>query len=106
MFQHAGLKPETPNTGLFSTIKEFIKPNRVGYIKSNKQDAEFLKEVLEVYYEFPPVVKKDKTWWGDNWDEENYPTPPPLFNNITADYIKIFEQEATYNTWICLAKLR
>jgi hypothetical protein len=107
VFQYAGLKSDTPKTGFFSSIKELIKPNTVtGYIKPNMQDAEYLKEVLDVYYEFPPVIKQDKTWWGDNWDDKNYPTPLPLFDKSKPDYLKLFEQEAIYYTWICLAKLK
>ncbi len=71
----------------------------------NRQDAKYLKDNLEIYFEFPPVFKTKKTRWGDLWIDKDYPTPTPLFSEIEQDELKIFKQEATDYTWICYAKL-
>ena len=41
----------------------------------------YLKEVLEIYYEFPPLLKTRYTYGGHDWENENFPTPKPLFKN-------------------------
>ena len=75
-------------------------------IKPNTEDSDYLKSALDVYLEFPPVFKKEETRWGDNWDDENYPTPKPLYMKSEKEYLKLFEKEATLYTWICYAKLK
>ena len=94
----------------------------------NKQDGDYLKRVLEVYFEFPPIVRTKKTRWGDNW-KENYPTPPSLFNENDdyqmppqeyrsggfkiyteedgkPDIFDISPEEFLEYTWICYIKLK
>jgi hypothetical protein len=103
-FQHAGFSPETKIRGVKSLINRLITPAASGRIPPNTHDADYLKSVLSVYYEFPPVFKSKKTRWGDDWDENNYPTPPALYDRVEYDYLKIFEEEAKDYTWICYAK--
>jgi hypothetical protein len=75
-------------------------------IPPNDIDSRMLRKHLEVYYEFPPVFKTAKTRWGDEWNEETYPTPQPLLKRPTKPSHEIFFNEAVYYTWICYAKLR
>ncbi len=75
-------------------------------IPANNIDSRMLRKHLEVYYEFPPVFKTDKTRWGDEWNEETYPTPRPLLERPTKPSHELFRDEARYYTWICYAKLR
>ena len=75
-------------------------------IVPNTHDAELLRRNLEIYYEFPPVFKRDKTRWGDNWAETNYPTPKPILDSTAkADHPAPWD-EATAYTWIYYARLR
>lgn len=68
-------------------------------IPPNSEDAEFLKEIIEIYYEFPLVFKSEVTRWGERWTEDKYPTPKPLFNNRPQqDYLSIFYEEAASYT--------
>ncbi len=64
-----------------------------------------LRECLEVYYEFPPVMKSDLTRWGDPWSADRYPTVPPLLERVDAGYQQCFASEATSYTWLCYARL-
>lgn len=64
-------------------------------------DAAYLKSVLKVYNELPPIFKTEKTWWGDIWSEEKYPTPEPLYKNVEKEYLRVFLDEATNYTWMC-----
>ena len=105
-FQHAGFMPNLPKQSLKEKIKSLIRPIRYEKILPNSEDSKYLKSLLETYYEFPPVFKKDITRWKDEWDDNFYPTPEPLFKNIEHDYLKIFEEEAIFYTWICYAKLK
>lgn len=65
-------------------------------------DATIARSYLETYYEFPPVVKGEKTRWGDEWTDELYPTYPPLIAEYREKYRDYFDEYANY-TWICYA---
>ena len=106
-FQHAGFEPvQQPIQGLKAKIMKIIKPNNLERVKPNKEDSQYLKNVLETYYEFPPIFKRESTRWGDDWNEEDYPTPNPVYSKLESDHLKIFQQEAVYYTWICFASLK
>ena len=64
-----------------------------------------LNECLDVYYEFPPVLKSELTRWGDPWNADRYPTPPPLLERVQAGYQQCFMNEVTSYTWLCYARL-
>jgi len=68
-------------------------------------EAETARKFLDVYYEFPPVVKGDKTRWGDVWTDDEYPTKPPLLEEKSTSMEDFFEGYENY-TWICYAKLK
>jgi hypothetical protein len=69
--------------------------------------SKFLKKHIEVYCEFPPVFKRDKTRWGDNWDDKNYPTEHPIFNQLkNNEKYKLFYDDALGYTWIAYVKLK
>jgi hypothetical protein len=105
-FQHSGFTPQKQRRSLKMMIHQLLNPVRSGRVEPNTTDSGYLKEVLNIYYEFPPVFKKSMTRWGDDWDEHQYPTPPPLFDKVEQEYLKIFEDEAVYYTWICYAALK
>lgn len=105
-FQHAGFKPGINPGSLLYAVKQMALLIGKKRTKPNAMDARYLKNVLEIYYEFPPVFKNDVTRWGDAWDETNYPTPDPLFTKLEQEYLRIFQEEATQYTWICLATLK
>lgn len=75
-------------------------------IQPNSIDSRMLKKHLDVYYEFPPVFKTEKTRWGDVWNETTYPTPKPLLKQPTKPSHDLFLDEAVDYTWICYAKLK
>ena len=106
-FQLAGFKPGNhANKSLKGIISQIIKHRKTKTIIPNSKDAEYLNNTLGIYYEFPPVFTKEQTRWGDNWNDNDYPTPAPLFKEIEYDYLNLFNQEAIYYTWICYAKLK
>lgn len=69
------------------------------------EDKQYLLDNLKVYYEFPPVFKKEYTRWGVPWS--NYLTQEPLFENLTNENMKykIFDDDAPGYTWICYVEL-
>lgn len=106
-FQHAGFTPDPQvKKGLKNYLLQKLKPKKSNIIEPNSLDADHLKNVLDIYYEFPPVIKTEYTRWKDEWDDANYPTPKPLFSKTSLEYLKLFHQEAVYYTWICFAKLK
>lgn len=70
------------------------------------EDAAFLRQVLEVYEELPPIFTAERTRWGDRWEPERYPTPEPLLASVGHEYQRRFQEEATSYTWMCYVKLR
>ncbi len=105
-FCEAGFQPETPTNWKFR-LKSLLQPSlRAQPIPPNTKDMEYLKKVLDIYYEFPPVFQAEKTRWGTPWDCEHYYTPEPLFENLENEDLKIFREEAPFYTWICYARLK
>ena len=73
----------------------------------NSNMFNFLKEHNDIYHEFPPVFKRDKTRWEDNWDDEKYPTEEPLFSQLeNNEKYKLFYDDAKGYTWIAYVKLK
>jgi len=104
-FQHAGFKPKEERRTLRTILTSWRNRKTSHTILPNSEDAAFLKSTLDIYQEFPPVFKSDTTRWGDAWDEKNYPTPPPLFNEST-DQLLPFKTDALFYTWICYARMK
>lgn len=75
-------------------------------VAPNEQQAALLKKNLEIYSEFPPVVKGDKTFWNDTWDDK-YATTEPLFatkEDVPEKY-KVFVDDADMYCWLCYLRL-
>ena len=75
-------------------------------IKPNQKDAAKIRELLDIYYEFPPVFRKKSTRWGDEWSDHLYPTPKALMELPKKDTHNIYWNEATNYTWMCYARLK
>ena len=82
-------------SGQYETIR--VSPNVI--------DARMLEAHLETYFEFPPVIKPERTRWGDLWDD-SYPTPEPLLKRPEKPSHRPFLEEAKWYTWICYVKLK
>lgn len=75
-------------------------------IQPNQQDARFLAERLQTYYEFPPIFQSRLTRWGDAWSQETYPTAAPLLQLSDAGSHPVLADEAVFYTWICYVALK
>ena len=62
--------------------------------------AEYLRDVLEVYHELPPVFKTEKTRWGDAWTG-----PSPLLTVVEEEHQQVFWDEVEHYTWMCYARI-
>jgi hypothetical protein len=121
-FANAGFEPanssKMPNNNIFSKILRrsallaSINPITLTpqyetvKVRPNNNDSRMLQKNLDVYYEFPPVIKSCKTRWGDEWEDGSYPTPAPLLEQSDKSTRKLFVDEAVHYTWICYAKLK
>lgn len=107
-FQHAGFTPSPPKKTVKQLIKSLVKPTvaKAETIPANEEDSEYLRRVLEIYYEFPPVFKTPQTRWGDDWEDRNYPTVEPLYEEVESEQLRVFKEEAKSYNWICYAKLK
>lgn len=107
-FQHAGFTPSSPKKSTKQLIKSLIKPtsNQPKIIPPNTADSDYLERVLKVYYEFPPVFKTAETRWQDDWNDMDYPTVEPLYQEMESPYLNIFEEEAKSYNWICYAEVK
>jgi len=75
-------------------------------IPPNDVDAKYLRQNLEIYYEFPPIFKEGRTRRNDPWDNANYTTPEPLLDIAEKEFQQIYKNESVYYTWMCYAKLK
>lgn len=73
--------------------------------RPNSNDADLLRDIIDVYEELPPIFKTPETRWGDAWDDERYPTPKPLLESVARPFEQVYLDEATGYTWLCYVKL-
>lgn len=116
-FAHAGFSPDSRQnmlnkvvTGLARLPEKIINTQTCQFdavdIAPNDIDARMLTRHLDVYYEFPPLVKTAMTRWGDEWSEAYYPTQPPLLERPLPAAYGVLEAEAASYNWMCYARLR
>lgn len=107
-FKFTSTRAISPKVVVKQTIKRLlgIRRQSYGYVLPNDVDAKYLRQNIEVYYEFPPVFKTEQTRWNDDWDDVHYPTPEPLLSSVEKKYRQIFLDEAIYYTWMCYVKFR
>jgi len=107
-FQHAGFtfRPTVRGRTLKAAAHQYLTRMRLDRVAPNSNDASFLKDMLEVYYEFPPLFRKTTTRWGDDWDDERYPTSKPLYEGLEDESLRLFDDEARDYNWICYSKAR
>lgn len=113
VFKHAGFKfTPAPAVGIKDKLRRgfrtLLGKTKFQYpiIPPNQEDARYLYDALDVYYEFPPIIKSQITRWGDPWDETNYPTPEPLLTSVEKSYQQLYWDEAAFYTWMCYARLK
>lgn len=51
-------------------------------------------ENVKRYTTLPPLFKNKFTRWGDEWDDEIYPTPSAILNDEDAEQYKIVKKES------------
>jgi hypothetical protein len=76
-------------------------------IAPNTDDWRILQKHIDCYIKFPPIIKSEKTKWGEDWDVYPYPTPEPI---LTAeDYCEelsaYFNERRAY-VWPCYMRLK
>lgn len=74
-------------------------------IEPTSSHAKYFKDNIKTYTTFPPLFKNKKTRWGDDWDDEKYPTPNPIFGDKDIDKYKVLKDESTGYTWICYVEM-
>lgn len=73
----------------------------------NGLEAQYLKDSIKTYYEFPPIFKLPQTRFGTPWGD--YDTPDPLYEKDGEGYeswMDLFIGEANSYTWICYVELK
>lgn len=105
-FAGVGYEPPLPQKVVPHLVPEAAAQYEKVRVKPNKMDLYMLRKHLDVYYEFPPIFKVEKTRWNDEWSENIYPTPEPLLTAKTKPSHDILLDEALFYTWICYARLK
>jgi hypothetical protein len=76
-------------------------------IEPNTDDWMLLKKNLDCYMEFPPIVKAEKTRWGEDWGDFPYATPEPILSATDhGQELSAYWEEAYAYTWPCYARLK
>jgi hypothetical protein len=87
--------------------KELFKNNfYLDDVLPNKNHFKMVDKIIKTYFEFPPVFKTQTTRWGDEWNDENYPTEKPLLDLSEKNNFEIAFNEAKSYTWICYVELK
>tara|TARA_A100001201_G_scaffold140688_2_gene134321 strand:- start:466 stop:1221 length:756 start_codon:yes stop_codon:yes gene_type:complete len=60
---------------------------------------------VESYIELPPLYILEKTRWGDDWENEKYKTPDPIFTNEEIVDESYYTDCYDY-TWMCYIKIK
>ena len=60
---------------------------------------------VEFYIELPPLYILEKTRWGDDWENEKYKTPDPIFTNEEIVDESYYTDCYDY-TWMCYIKIK
>jgi len=79
----------------------------------NDVDKAALKRNLDVYYEFPPVLRRETTRWGDSWTGPNESEPallemeslPPAFEAL-RELADVDDYDHFSYVFMCYAHLR
>lgn len=66
--------------------------------------CDWLKKVLNVYYEMPPIFDIPQNRWGLPWD--TYPSNPPLLKEINEDFHELYYNDMSQYTWINYMELK
>ncbi|WP_434222745.1 tetratricopeptide repeat protein [Limnospira platensis CENA597] len=77
--------------------------------KCKTDEAIILREIIEVYYEFPPIAPNISSNPRCQWSQIKDYTKPPLLTEeeiIFNDFLKPYEDEAFAYTWICYIRLK
>lgn len=82
-----------------------LKINGKEKISSNITHAKYFIENIKTYTTLPPLFRNKFTRWGDEWNDENYPTPPSILSDENIEQYGIVKEEAGGYTWICYLEL-
>ena len=71
---------------------------------ANTDDARFLRSVLKIYYECPPIYP-NFTGKRFSWEKIRNITPEPLLVNIKDPLFEVYQHEAFGYTWLAYISL-
>lgn len=91
---------------IFSQKEYLLDGKARRWMKASNSHLNYVKKNIETYTTFPPLFKNEKTRWGDEWNEDFYPTPTPVFTNEDKEKYPILKEEAGGYTWICYVRLK
>ena len=75
-------------------------------LEKDNDESKFLKNILKYIVNFHQYLKEKKKM-GDDWNNENYPTEKPLFDQLeNNEKYKLFYDDAPGYTWIVYVKLK
>jgi len=80
VFMDSGFAPvKRKQKGLINKLKYLFNRSSNSKVIPNSKDSQLLQSILDLYYEFPPVLKVAKTRWGDPWSGGDYQVFLKLF---------------------------
>ena len=73
--------------------------------KPNNNDFLNLEKNLDIYYEFPPIIKIKKNKWNEDMTEPYLETEKEILDNNNINFLDFKEELQNYN-YITYIKLR
>lgn len=78
-----------------------VPQQKLRWIPKNDDDFDYLNKNIKTYQEMNPIFRDTLTRWGDEWDDEKYPTNEPLLSFDQAEKYPIYFEERRDYTWLC-----
>lgn len=86
------------------SIKKALNKSETRDVIPGLKISDYLKHIVGIYLEFPPIFSAEENRWGLPWD--TYETPEPLLKEVKEKYQKIYLEELKNYTWINYVELK
>ena len=93
-----------PGQGDCMSLKKAFDENAKLEVIPNILASEWLKTVIDVYYEMPPIFDLQENRWGLPWDV--YGSNEPLLQKVSEHYHQTYYDDMSQYTWINYLELK
>tara|TARA_B100000282_G_scaffold295225_1_gene274006 strand:- start:76 stop:819 length:744 start_codon:yes stop_codon:yes gene_type:complete len=93
-----------PGQGDCMSLKKALSQDEKHEILPGLSTYDYLKNIIDVYYEMPPIFDIQTNRWGLPWN--TYGSNKPLLTNVSEQYHKVYYDDMSQYTWINYVELK